>query len=118
MNNRGTPQQALVRQGLNGNVGNMFNGLTRSGGPGIGSGAVRSGSSMMGNWLGYGSNNMYNITRNKGTTLGGAGNLIPGKSNSFRNIANNSAPVGSIRSSGYLAFVFISLCAAFAAFVT
>jgi len=101
MNNGGTSQQALVGQGLNGNVGNMLNGLTGSGGLGIGSGAVRSGAGMMGNGLGYGNNNISNITGNTGTALGGAGNLISGRSNSFRNIANNSAPVGSIGSSGF-----------------
>lgn len=101
MNNGGTSQQALVGQGLNGNVGNMLNGLTGSGGLGIGSGAVRSGAGMMGNGLGYGSNNISNMTGNTGTALGGAGNLISGRSNSFRNIANNSAPVGSIVSSGF-----------------
>lgn len=101
MNTGGTSQQALVGQGLNGNVGNMLNGLTGSGGLGIGSGAVRSGAGMMGNGLGYGNNNISNITGNTGTALGGAGNLISGRSNSFRNIANNSAPVGSIGSSSF-----------------
>lgn len=102
MNSGGTSsQQALVGQGLNGNVGNMLNGLTGSGGLGIGSGAVRSGAGMMGNGLGYGNNNISNMTGNTGTALGGAGNLISGRSNSFRNIANNSAPVGSIGSSGF-----------------
>ena len=89
MNNGGTSQQGLVGQGLNGNVGNMHNGLIGYGCLGIGYG------------LGYENNSISNMTWNIGTNLGGAGNLISGISNSFRNIANNSAPVGSIGSSGF-----------------
>uniref|UniRef100_A0A0C9S8D5 TSA: Wollemia nobilis Ref_Wollemi_Transcript_4892_3755 transcribed RNA sequence n=1 Tax=Wollemia nobilis TaxID=56998 RepID=A0A0C9S8D5_9CONI len=101
MNNGGTPPQALVGQGSNGNVvGNMLNGLTGSGGPGIGSNAVRS-AGMIGNGLGYGNNNMSNIAGNLGSGLGGVGNLIPGRSNSFRNLGNNSMPMGNIGSSGF-----------------
>ena len=56
---------------------------------------------MMWNGLGYENNSISNMTWNIGTTLGGAGNLITGRSNSFRNIANNSAPVGNIGYSGF-----------------
>lgn len=101
MNNGGTPQQALVGQGSNGNIaGNMLNSLNGSGSLGIGNNAVRS-AGMIGNGLSYGNNNISNIAGNTGGSLGGAGNLIPGRSNSFRNLANNPVNVGSIGSSGY-----------------
>ncbi|KAH9328556.1 hypothetical protein KI387_000664 [Taxus chinensis] len=101
MNNGGTPQQALVAQGSNGNItGNMLNGLNGSGGLGIGSNAARS-AGMMGNGLGYGNNNISNIAGNTGSNLGGTGNLVPGRNNSFRSLANNSVPVGSIGSTGF-----------------
>ena len=56
---------------------------------------------MMWNGLGYENNNISNMASNIGTTLGGVRNLISRRSNSFRNIANNSAHVGSIGSSGF-----------------
>ena len=45
MNNGGTSQQGSVGQGLNGNVGNMQNGLIGYGCLGIGYGAIWSGMS-------------------------------------------------------------------------
>ena len=56
---------------------------------------------MMWNGLGYENNSIFNMTWNIGITLGGAGNLISHRSNSLRKIANNSAHVGSIGSSGF-----------------
>ena len=53
------------------------------------------------NGLGYENNSISNMSWNIGTTLGGSWNLISGRSNSFRNIANNSALVGNIGSSGF-----------------
>ena len=55
---------------------------------------------MMWNGFGYEINSISNMNWNIGTTLGGAWNLISSRSNSFRNIANNSAPIGNIGSSG------------------
>eukprot|EP01018_Ginkgo_biloba_P018025 Gb_04695 [translate_table: standard] len=102
INNGGTSQQALVGQNANGNVvGNVLNGLTGSGGLGIGTGAVRSGTGIIGNGLGYGNNNIASISGNMGTNIAAAGNLISGRSNSFRNMANNFVPVGSIGPSGF-----------------